>query len=77
MKYKTSLRLNHKLKKRVVSSEVEIRKLQRFQPKKKKKILDYLANQSNDVQVEVYFYWSLIPLFSKYFDPEDLKNKVC
>lgn len=38
--------------------------------------LDYLANQSNAVQVVyVCFYWSLTPLFSKYFDPED-KNKL-
>jgi len=28
-----------------------------------------LANQSNDVQVGAYFYWSVTPLFSKYFDP--------
>lgn len=71
MKNKSSLRLNHKLK-RAVSSEGEVKILQKIESKKKN--LNYLANQSNDVQV-VYFYQSLTPLFSKYFDPEDLKKK--
>lgn len=72
MKYNTSLRLNNQWKE--MGQYLQKIKTEKYKGSNQSKT-DYLANQSNDVQVGAYFYWSVTPLFSKYFDPENKKKE--